>query len=62
MVALAVLACKYIITPVAQHLFEQYVYDGTTPVPSSIEPDRLTFYMGLCFLVGRSLVLSDTAA
>ncbi|MDF9408448.1 D-alanyl-D-alanine carboxypeptidase [Pelotomaculum isophthalicicum JI] len=40
MVVIAVFACKYIITPVAQHLFEKYVDDRTTPVPpSKIEPD-----------------------
>ncbi|MEN6348672.1 MAG: D-alanyl-D-alanine carboxypeptidase [Syntrophomonas sp.] len=39
MVVIAVLACKYIITPVAQDLFKKYVDDGTTPVlPSKIEP------------------------
>ncbi len=40
MVVIAVFACKYIITPVAQHLFEKYVDDRTTPVPPlKIEPD-----------------------
>jgi len=39
MVVIAVLACKYIIAPAAQHLFEIYVDDRTTPVPpSKIEP------------------------
>jgi D-alanyl-D-alanine carboxypeptidase (penicillin-binding protein 5/6) len=39
MVVIAVVVCKYIITPVAQHLFEKYVDDRTTPVPpSKIEP------------------------
>ncbi|HWP96152.1 MAG TPA: D-alanyl-D-alanine carboxypeptidase [Syntrophomonadaceae bacterium] len=40
MVVIAVFACKYIITPAAQHLFEKYVNDIKTPVPqSNIEPD-----------------------
>lgn len=34
MVVIAVFACKYIIIPVAQHLFEKYVDDRTTSVPS----------------------------
>lgn len=34
MVVLAVLACKYMIIPVAQNLLEKYVDDGTTQVPS----------------------------
>lgn len=39
MVVIAVLACKYIITPVAQYFFEKYVDEETTPVPpSKIEP------------------------
>jgi D-alanyl-D-alanine carboxypeptidase len=50
MVVIAVFASKYIITPIAQHLFEKYVDDRTTPVPSlrighdaavGISPDRL---------------------
>ena len=50
MVVIAVFACKYIITSVAQHLFEKYVEDRTTSVPSleighdsavAILPDRL---------------------
>jgi len=50
MVVIVVFACKYIITPVAQHLFEKYVDDRTTSVPSlkighdsavAISPDRL---------------------
>lgn len=49
-VVIAVFACKYIITPVAQHLFEKYVDDRITSVPSlkighdsavAISPDRL---------------------
>ena len=40
MVVIAVLACKYIIAPAAQHLFEIYVDDRTTPIPpSKMEPD-----------------------
>ncbi|MEA4926165.1 MAG: D-alanyl-D-alanine carboxypeptidase [Syntrophomonadaceae bacterium] len=40
MVVIAVFAYKYIITPAAQHLFEKYVDDRTTPVPpSKIEPN-----------------------
>ena len=50
MVVIAVFACKYIFTPVAQHLFEKYVDDRTTSAPSSkieldpsvsISPDKL---------------------
>jgi D-alanyl-D-alanine carboxypeptidase (penicillin-binding protein 5/6) len=50
MVVIAVFACKYTITPVARHLFEKYVDDRTTSVPSlkighdssvAISPDRL---------------------
>ena len=37
-VVIAVFVCKYIIIPVAQHLFEKYVDDRSTPVPLSIEP------------------------
>ncbi|MDD4239199.1 MAG: D-alanyl-D-alanine carboxypeptidase [Desulfotomaculaceae bacterium] len=50
MVVIVVFACKYIITPVAQHLFDKYVDDRTTSVPilktghdsaALISPDRL---------------------
>ncbi|HWQ72434.1 MAG TPA: D-alanyl-D-alanine carboxypeptidase [Desulfitobacteriaceae bacterium] len=50
MVVIVVFACKYIITPVAQHLFEKYGDDRTTSVSSLkkghdsavvISPDRL---------------------
>ncbi|MEQ8174595.1 MAG: D-alanyl-D-alanine carboxypeptidase [Syntrophomonadaceae bacterium] len=40
MVVIAVLACKYIIAPVGQDLFEKFIDDGTTTVPpSKIELD-----------------------
>jgi len=39
MVIIAVFAYKYIISPAAQHLFDKYINDRTTPVPLSIEPD-----------------------
>lgn len=50
MVVIVAFACKYIITPVARHLFEKYADDKTTSVPSlktghdaavAISPDRL---------------------
>jgi len=40
MVVIAFFACKYIITPIAQYLFEKYVEDRATQFPpSKIEPD-----------------------
>lgn len=59
MVIIAVFVCRYSISPIAQHLFEKYVENSTTPAEPfvSISPDKLNSSNAILISLKDSTIL-----